>query len=316
MSGGTNFGLNDNLEYTEFEFDSFDTSQSFINSYYSQDWPNFFMGKPLQNVAAIKILEAQIPFSYYVFNSINNTFTLTESDGGGAVLVSIPVGNYTSTTILTALATALNTVSPNSHAYTVTFSASTQLLTVTSNAGGTKTFTLTFGGANDNGNTNPRLALGFTAGASASNTSQTLVAENVIQLTGPNYMFLCSRTLGPLVHLYLPGNGEINPTGSGADGPQIAKIPITSQPGGVTFWQDPAPLFWFDMGNTGFTGNLDLYFTLGTNNPDVPVSFNGASFSVKLGILTNTTSHNDWLGGGKQNDRVVARTWPTGGSRF
>ncbi len=310
---GTNFGLNGSLEYTEFEFDSFDSNQAYDQNYFTTDWPNFFMGKPLNNVAAIKVLEAQIPFTYYVFNSTNNTFTLTESDGGGDTTVTIPVGNYDSTTILTALATALNTASANSHTYTVTYSASTQLLTVTSNAGSTNTFTLTFGTSlNDPGRTNPRLWLGFSGGANTSSAAQVLIAPSVVQLTGPNYVYLNSRTFGALVHLYLPGNGILNPAGAAADGPQIAKIPITSQPNGITYWQDPNPLMWFDVGNTSFSGNMDFYFTLGTNGIEVPIDFNGAPFSIKLGILTNTSSHNDWLGGGKQNDRTVARTWPTG----
>ena len=119
-----------------------------------------------------------------------------------------------------------------------------------------------------------------------------------------------SGTIGPLIKVFLPGNGILNPTGSGADGPQIAKIPMTVNSGMVYNWADPNPLMWFDMGNTTFSGSLDLYVSLGTN--PTPVLFNGDSFSVKLGILTNTSSHNDWLGGGKQNNRAVAKTWPTG----
>ncbi len=295
---GTNFGLNNSLEYTEFEFDSFDCFQSFNQAYFTTDWPNFLIGKPLTNVAAIKVLEAQIPFTYYVFNSNNNTFTLSESDGGSPVTVTIPIGNYDSTSILTALNTALNAVTPNSHVYTTTYSTTTGLLTITSNAGTTLTFTLGFGaGINDTGATNPRLWLGFSGGNNTSTTSQVLIAPSVAQLTGPNYIYLNSRALGALVHLYLPGNGVINPSGTGADGPQLARIPITSQPLGVTYWQDPVPLMWFDLGNTQLNANIDFYCTLGTNTYEVPIDFNGASFSIKLGVLTNTSSHNDWLGG-------------------
>lgn len=310
---GTNFGLNDSLEYTEFEFDSEDAVEAYNQTYAYTDWPLYQLGKPLANVAALKILEAQIPFTYYIFNSSNNTFLLSESDGGGNVTVTIPVGNYTSTTILAALNTALNAVSANSHTYTTTYSDLTQKLTVTSNAGTTKTFTFTFGtGVDDPGYTNPMLWLGFAGGANTSTTAQVLAAPYVIQLTGANYVYINSRSLGALVHLYLPGNGILNVAQGGADGPQIAKVPITSQPGGVTYWQDPVPLMWFDVGNTQFGGNLDFYLTLGNAQFQVPLKLNGASFSLKLGLLTNTSSHNSYLGGGKQNDRVVQRTWPTG----
>ena len=123
-------------------------------------------------------------------------------------------------------------------------------------------------------------------------------------------MYINSRSIGPLVKLFLPGNGIVNPIGAGADGPQIAKIPMTVNPGQVYNWADPNPLMWFDMGNTTFSGTIDLYVTLGTN--ESPLDFNGDVFSVKLGVLTNTANHNDYLGGGAQNGRAIMKTWPTG----
>lgn len=315
-------GLDDSLEYHEFEFDSFDSNQAYDQSYSITDWPSFYMGKPLNNVAAVKVLEAQIPFSYYIFNSLNNTFVLHEWITGGTVdtssTVTLPVGNYTSTTITSALKTALQSasvVNGNSLTYTVTYASLTMKLTITNNdATASDFFTFVFGTSTDIGNTNPRLALGFAAGTNTSSASstETLTAPNVIQLTGPNYVYLNSRSLGSIVQLYLPGNGLVQPTNSGADGPQLAKIPITVLPGGVCSWQDPDPEKWFDLGNTNLSGNIDFYVTLGTGSFQLPILFNGGSFSFKLGVLTNTSSHNDWLGGGKQNDRAVSRTWPTG----
>lgn len=315
MPAGTNFGLNDSLKYTEFEFDSNSTAQSLNNQYYTTDWPLFLMGKPLNNIAAIKLLEAQIPFSYYVFNRFNNTFRLTESTGGGTVTVTIPVGNYNSATIVGTLATALTSVSPNGRIYTVSYNQASQLLTVSSNAGLTRTFTLTFGtNLYDPGWTNPRLWLGFSGGDNVSNTSQVLVAPSVIQLTGYNYVYVNSISLGAMVKLYVPANfgGEYGNSGGqlGADGAQMSKVPITSQPGGVTYWQDPAPLMWFDLENWTSMSQVDFYLTLG-DNPQV-VEFNGNSFSLKLGILTNESSHNDYLGGGKGNQRVQTRQAPRG----
>ncbi len=196
MVVGTNFGLNDSLQYTEFEFDSLAAQYSMnAGGYSAYDWPVFLMGKPLTNVAALKVLEVQIPFSYYVFNSKNNTFTLTESDGGGPRTVTIPVGNYTSSSIGSTLATALNSASANSHTYSVAYSAVDYKLTITSNAGGANTFTLTFGTATDPGWTNPRLWLGFNGGDNVS-TLQTLVAPLVLQITGPNYAYVNSITIG------------------------------------------------------------------------------------------------------------------------
>jgi hypothetical protein len=70
---GTNYGLNDSLRYYEFELDSLDTTTSGKDGAASTDWPVFLLGgkMPLSNIAAVKILECQIPFSWYVFNTQN-----------------------------------------------------------------------------------------------------------------------------------------------------------------------------------------------------------------------------------------------------
>jgi len=146
---GNNFGLNDSLKYYEFELDSLDNSGGYSAGAAATDWPNFLIGgkSPLYNIAAIKIIEVQIPFTWYVFNAGNNTFTLTEITGGTATaLVTLPIGNYTSTQLATNLAAALNLVSPNGITYTVVFVAATQKFTITNTSGGgVTTFSFTFG---------------------------------------------------------------------------------------------------------------------------------------------------------------------------
>jgi len=64
--GGNNYGLNDSLEYYEYEFDSSDTTNTMDSNYSTLDWPLFTAGRPLNRIAAIKILEVQIPFSWYL----------------------------------------------------------------------------------------------------------------------------------------------------------------------------------------------------------------------------------------------------------
>ncbi|MFA7327752.1 MAG: hypothetical protein WC121_13880 [Candidatus Kapaibacterium sp.] len=323
MSTGTNFGLNDSLEYTEFELDSWDCLQSYNSQYTNSNWPKFLLGKPLNNVAAIKILEAQIPFSYYVFNTSNNTFQLQEFTSNGSVPsaianVVIPPGNYFMDSFPDVLALALEDASPNNFLYAVTYSAVTQKLTIISgNNALSNYFTLTFGSNYlDKGVTNPRIMLGFNAAVNNSHPgngsldSQNITAPMVAQITGPNYIYINSRTLGPLMKTFLPGNGIVNPTGAGADGPHMAKLPMTVNPNTVFNWIDPNPLMWFDVGNTTFSGAFDFYITLGTN--ETPLDFNGNAFSLKLGVLTNSSSHNDYLGGGKEVERVMKRVRGSG----
>src|SRR6476659_1249913 len=105
--------------YHEFSFDSLDAVSPANSGYARTDWPMFMMNRPLSNIGAMKILEVQIPFSYYAFNSTNNTFVLNEI-GGGSGLVTIPVGNYTTTTLAAAMGAALTAA--GSATYTVTYS--------------------------------------------------------------------------------------------------------------------------------------------------------------------------------------------------
>lgn len=258
-----------------------------------------------------QILEVQIPFTYYVFQTYNNTFTLQENAGGPAT-VTIPVGNYTAAQMATQLAASLNAVSPNSYVYSATFSSITQKFTITNNDAGHHTFTLSFGtGPGDLANDNPRGFLGFLGGANSSvnvGGVSTLVAPYAALVTGPNYLYLNSTKFGSNVQMYLPA-GATN-LGNGTIGPQVAKIPINVNPGGIIYWSDPDPQKWFDCENLFNVTSFDFYITLGNTNQIV--TLNGNSFSIKLGVLVNKMVHNDVLGGGSHNDRIFQRCVPRG----
>jgi hypothetical protein len=248
-----NYGLNDSLAYIELELDSRDAlsspftiqqpptfSTSVTEVVNTTDWPQFVLSRPLANVAAIKILEVQIPFSYYVISQENSSFTLVEL--GASCAVVLPSGNYTATTLCTALATALTTASTTygaSKVYTVTYNTTSGRLSVVVTLAGT--FQLVFGPDGNTGNTNPRLWLGFNQSQSSTGSfgafPKTIVAPNCLKITGPDYLYINSSLLGPQTTIYLPG-GAAN-LGSGSIGPQMAKIPVNVQPGGIITWQDP-----------------------------------------------------------------------------
>lgn len=318
--GGNNYGLNDSLKYYEFQLDSLDSSGSFVDGASSTDWPMFLLGgkTPLTNIAAFKILEVQIPFSYYVFNTQNTSFnglganpgsqwTLVETGGvsTGVALYPVPaIGNYNGGSALaTALQTALNAVSSG---YTVTFTTQTQKLSFTTVKAGVTSFTFTFGLPTNSGNKNPRFYMGFPGGTSTS-TGTTLVSPNVVLISGPNYLYVNSSTIGQLTNMYLP-QGASN-LGGGNAGPQITKVPVNVSSGNVIFWQDPDPQKWFDVENLPLLNQLDFYLTLGNTTTQTPLQLNGLSFSLKLAVLTNTFNHND-LGGGLPEDRVIKRIRP------
>lgn len=313
---GTNYGLNNTLQYYELSLDSGDALLTQSAGVSSLNWPFFTYRFPLENIAAIKVVSAEIPFTYYVITAANGSFTLTET-GHSPVTITLPPGNYVSTGMTTELAALLTAASPSGFTYTVSYANSssandTYKLTITNNDMAAGTFTLTFGAAGNSGFDNPRLWLGFDAGSISSTAVAgvaTLTAPNVVNLTGPNYLYLSSQALGQLVKMYLPDGAE-DLLGTDARGPQIARIPVNANPGGIILYDDPSQYYWFDTENLVNLSSLDLYFTMGNLYYPFPVDFNGAQFSVKLGVLINKRVHNDNVQGG--GNGVVAISRPRG----
>jgi hypothetical protein len=262
-------------DYVELYLDSLDSIPT-NSGYLNTDWPTFYLTRPLYNIAAIKVLQAEIPFSYYVINALNNRFSLTEP--AGTATVTLPVGNYNSTTLSAALATVLTSTSSglNGRTYTVTYNNSLEKFTITSSTGD---FVLTF---TDSNQTNPRNVIGFLPGTNTSSGS-VLAAPYTSQISGPNYVYVNSTQIGSITNTLLPQN-SVN-LQSGQKGPQIARVPIRCNPGDVSFYKDPCPDHWFDLENLRQIQSLDLYLTLGNQAPEQALRLNGQNFSVKLGVL-------------------------------
>src|SRR6478735_11533871 len=288
----SSFGINEDLYYIELSLDSRDGIAT-TSQYSNLNWPKFRFSRPIQDIAGIKVLSAVIPFSYYVINSNNNTFGLSESLVGSAI-VTIPVGNYNATTLAAALASALTTasvVTGGNLTYTVTYSSLTGKFTITNNALGANTFTLTFGVYGDGGITNPRFVLGFNDGLIFS-VGHVIEAPNVAEISGPNYVYVNSEKLGQFSNVFLPADA-INLNG-GNIGPQLARVPMDVNPGDICFYEDPDPNKYFDLEHMNQLSDCDFFISLG-NLRNVPVDLNGLPFSLKLGIVlykpTRTTNY-------------------------
>jgi hypothetical protein len=293
-SYSNNYGLNNSYDYYEYVFDSSQSINGDVNN------PTFLIGgkKPITNLAAIKILEVQIPYSYYACTGDQMKFGFTNA--GGTVETFIPAGNYTITTLIAAFQNALNaasTATGSPQVFTVTYVPLTGKLVAQAVAG---TFTLTFTG------TGIEPLLGFNVGSYASPLLAPffISAPNVAVVTGPSYLYVNSNTVGTLVNLYLPGNNAVG----GNAGPQIAKVPVNANPGGTIYWQDPDPQKWFDVENLTSLQKIDFYLTLGTNVKEV-LELNGVPFSIKVGmLLTNMDTSN--VGSGLDESRISKRIRP------
>ena len=80
----------------------------------------FTLTTPIQNVTSITLMAAQIPHAWYNVSAQDASFVYTT--GGTPTTIILPVGSYTTVTLATAVALALNTVAG---ANVFTISAST-----------------------------------------------------------------------------------------------------------------------------------------------------------------------------------------------
>ena len=63
-----------------------------------------------KDIISIELLSANVPKSQYIITSANNLVYFSEDDGVTTVIATIPVGNYTPSTLATAIGTAMSTI--------------------------------------------------------------------------------------------------------------------------------------------------------------------------------------------------------------
>lgn len=176
------------------------------------------------NVESVKLLDVQIPTSFYVFTSSNNSMIVNLYTAGGGTLadtqtVTLPIGNYTSTTFVAAVQQALDDAFTGiGIAFTVTLNPTTLKVSFENDLGYYIEFDTTTGvgdGGTDWG-------LGYYLGFNKNETTTPALAP-----TAPNTI-----NLNPVTFLYL----DIEPLNfidvSGRDGTEgtqkhaFAKIPL------------------------------------------------------------------------------------------
>lgn len=293
-----NWGLNNTYDYYEFAIDSLDNTGSGSGGYSALNWPSFFVGgkNPLTRVKGMKVLSAEIPFSYYVFTLTNNSFEVSTTASGPWTLVSIPPGNYTKDTIPPVLKSIIEAAVPGT--VTVSYSSATLKLGFASTASLYLRFV-------ENPLVSPRLWIGFNAGVYGFTGAGTFTAPNVALLSGPNYLYINSIQFGQLTNNYLPtGFSPFN----GNTGPQIAKVPVTVDSGDVIYYNDPDPQKYFDIGDTNSIQKIDFYLSVGTS--EAVLDLNGLSFSLKLALLVEKMNQDESQSGYANQDRVIKRMRP------
>jgi len=271
--------LNPTFEYVELCLDSWDSSTAGGTSFdgstapvnqIQYSWPQYYFTSKKLTVAGMKIISAEIPFVFDTVTPKNNTFQFTLA--GVPTTLTIPVGTYTGTTLATALQTLIQTVSAG---FLVSWSATTLKFTFTFSGGA-----FTWGFIFPAGRASAYSLMGFLPGSTTTLFNNgSLTSTTVSSPSGPYYLYVNSRAVGSLVNFNLPDGAT---TGAG---PELCRIPITTNYGGVIFYTDPDPEKYFDF----FIGNqittLDFYLTAGSDQYQKPLDMKGVSWSLKLGLL-------------------------------
>lgn len=126
----------------------------------------------------VALLQGSFPKSYYLVQSGNNTFTLTE--GKSSATVTIPAGNYSMNSFRTVLQANMTSASPTSYVYAVS-----QPATATAASTGKYTYTVTGNGAVQPVISFPTsstlyLQMGFDSTSSNAFVASTLTSTNVV----------------------------------------------------------------------------------------------------------------------------------------
>lgn len=139
----------------------------------------------------VSLLACNIPKSYYLITTNQNTFTLSEDVK--TATVSIPIGNYTRRSLQTVLTTQLNASSPNGYTYAISSPS-------VSNSAETGKYTFTVSG---NGGIQPIFtfsdytgvaeSMGFNINSSYQFTTDSLQSANVVKLLKEDTLFIHSN---------------------------------------------------------------------------------------------------------------------------
>jgi hypothetical protein len=273
--------ISDTFEYFEISTDNYDAyvsggttwigSASPINEIvYS--WPKFYWNEKNPDIVGFKVMEVSYQNVWDTVNTINQTFVYTI--GGAPTTVVVPVGYYTGATLAASLQTLLSAITVG---MTVTFNTTTQGFVFTQTISALP-WSLTFSSKKS-----MYFHMGFLPVSvnSAVGAGSTVVSTLIANPEGAKYLYLNSRSMGPLVNFTLT-DGNNNSSG----GPFIAKIPATVAKNGYASYIDTNPTMFFDFFEGSNFETFDLYFTLGSDQDQNPLDMKGSNWSVKLGFIS------------------------------
>lgn len=258
--------LDPSLEYIELLVDSSIATGSGKSGETNLDYPLIPFTQRSYICAGIKILSAEIPFTYHLINSTNNLLLMN------SLPVEIPPGTYNADTLATVIKTAAELITGGT--WTITWSSTQLKYTFSWTDGFSTVCTLDFNTSQDYKELQD--ILGLTQLSYATLTSFT--SDKIASPMGPAYLYINSARIGRGINALLPAAED----GTTISNEQICRVPVNVNFNDFIFYEDHASTTFFDFKeNTNFNG-FDLHLTLGTSQK--PLKLNGLGFSVRLGL--------------------------------
>lgn len=239
------------------------------------DAPVFIMDE-IRDVVGVTVMQASIPFSYYVFDNLTNQFKITVTGGStpaqATYTCTIVPGSYTSVSLVPQLTRAFQTAVNGSNAVVDLSAAGFQAWVDTSTStlviyttGTSTTFNVNFTGVNSS-----QRIIGFYGGQTVNSTNAattTLYDNNDIARTTGHYVIspfsvnLSGENL-LMLHSSLAGSvyGTVRTHTNAADILQFVNVNNNYQ--GMIEWVNPNPTEHKPMTKTTLT-RVSFYFTLG-----------------------------------------------------
>lgn len=267
-----------------------------------------YTSQALQDVVAISVLEAQIPYTFYTINDNNNKIAVLKLTAGvpSGYYMTIPSGNYAPDSLCTALTSQTATVWPSGAAGSgplfqgATYSSQSGKLTLTVNS-----TMVTGSGWSFYVNTRPTGPFPAAALANSLNLPTALCIEPVgvgdirnptdlavtpgialqlpyaIALGGPPYLAIRGN-------FGIGGSDNIVVCDESADqkfgGNILCMIPVNTVPGGTITWKNQAPRGGFFALTSAQIDSATFWVT--TGDDDTELDFNGHGFQFKLAFMS------------------------------
>lgn len=241
--------------------------------------PKYVVGRHLQSIASLKVVEVEVPFSYYVINDGLNNITGFDNLfqviwgvppnfalNGAIAPFTIPPGTYTGPQLAAEIQSLLNadpiiwTTDPNVPftgpvSWSVTYSPTTGKFDMVFSTGANNGYTMLILFPTTTTIQPLTTTLGYVPTVDPFNLGHqqvvatfsnvgghfySFLATNVALTEGPTVLYICSQTLGGIMKAYIP-ESALGTTGQG--NPQICQFSPNGNFGELLTWQDPVLYF-------------------------------------------------------------------------